>query len=164
MKTKWSYRSTLSNEAGGSLLQKILLISIAIILMVTSLPVSSVFAAPANDGEIPWTNDLLDQEWSNKISYIRMQNVFYAQAKLYPSDYKKPEDMARPYELLNKFGSALKDANAIITAHEGFDETGDVINMEKAIESVRKLSDCIHTMRGSMAKFEEEGYKLHKVK
>ncbi|HEX2995750.1 MAG TPA: hypothetical protein VHP14_13075, partial [Anaerolineales bacterium] len=72
MKTKWSYRSMLSNEAGGSLLQKIFLISIAIVLMITSLPVSSVFAAPAADGDLPWTNDLLDQEWSNKINYVRM--------------------------------------------------------------------------------------------
>jgi hypothetical protein len=69
--------------------------------------------------------------------------------------------MARPYELLDKYGSALKTANDIILKHEGFDEKGNVINEIQAGQSVEALGLCLHTIRGVRTKLEEGGYKLH---
>lgn len=157
MKTKYLY----SDKAKGGLFLKGLLMSIIIALMAAFLPAPSVLAAPASgDPEI----DLLEQEWNNKLSMVRAQNLFNAQVKLFPVDYKDSKDMARPYELLDKYGAALKKANEIILKHAGFDKTGDVIDEEDALKSVQDLSACLDIMYGMLAKLEEEGYPFHRLK
>jgi hypothetical protein len=161
MKTKWSYRSVFSDRANGSLFQKMLVGSIIVALLAAFLPASSVFAAPASDSVNGGT---LEQEWSNKLSMVRAENLFYAQAKLFPSDFEDADDMARAYELLGKYGLALKQANAVIVEHAGFDKTGDVINEIKATESVQELGMYLHIMRGMLLKMDEEGYKIHRTR
>jgi hypothetical protein len=143
MKTKW--------------FQKIFVISLVVALTAAFLPGQSVFAAGGDASDI----DNLEQEWSNKVSYVRMQNLFYTQARLFPADFQDPADMARAYELLHKYGFALKQANAIILEHAGFDETGDVIDAEEAVESAQELAMYLHVMRGMRTKIDEEGYKVH---
>ncbi len=159
MKTKWLYRPGSSDKLKESLIRKLLVMAVIVVLMAAFLPVSSVFAASemAKGGT-------LEEEWSNKLSMVRAENLFYAQIKLFPVDYKSSKDMARPYELLDKYGSELKRANEIITNHVGFDETGDVINTEEAWQSVQDLGECLCAMRGIAEKLEEEGYPIHRVK
>ena len=152
MKTKWLYFPTLRGEG----LQRIFVISILIALMAAFLPGQSVFAAGGTPSDI----DNLEQEWSNKVSYVRMQNLFYAQARFFPVDFKSTDDLARAYELLHKYGFALKQANAIILEHDGFDDTGDVIDADRAVESAEELAMYLHVMRGMRVKIEEEGYKV----
>ena len=159
MQTKWSYNSILSDRARDSLFRKMFVMSIIVALMVAFLPASSVFAASdfANGGT-------LEEEWSNKLSMVRAENLFYAQVKLFPADFEDADDMARPYELLHKYGSALKQANEIILEHAGFDKTGDVIDEEQAVESAQDLAMYLHIMRGLRTKLEEEEYKLHRLR
>lgn len=160
MKTQWSYSSVLSDKAGKSLLQKVLLVSVIVALLAAFLPAASVFAAPARDQD-PTENTDWEFEWSLKLESVRLQSVFYNRIHLLPADFKKAEDMARAYELLNKYGSALKSANDVILKHEGFDEKGNVINEIQAGETVQEVALYLHTMRGARAKLEEGGYKLH---
>ena len=155
MKTKWLYSPGSSAKAKGALFQKMFLMAMIVALISAFLPQVSVFAAEGNG---------LEEEWSNKLSMVRSENLFYAQLKLFPVDFKRAEDMARPYELLAIYGSALKQANKIITEHAGFDETGDVIDTEEAWQSTQDLGACLHAMRGALAKIDEEGYPIHRVK
>jgi len=161
MKTNLSYHSVFSDRAKGSLFQKMLVGSIIVALLAAFLPASSVFAAPASDSV---DGDTLGQEWSNKLSMVRAENLFYAQAKLFPSDFEDSDDMARAYELLGKYGLALKQANAVILEHAGFDKTGEVINEIQASESVHELGMYLHIMRGMLTKLDEEGYKIHRAR
>jgi hypothetical protein len=162
MKTKCASISLLNDQARGSLFQKIFIASIIVALLIAFLPAASAFAAPADD---PVPGGTLEWEWANKQSMIRYHNLFYAQVTLFPVDYEnKADNMARPYELLHKYGLALKQANDIILKHAGFDETGDVIDEDLALESVHHLGENLHAMRGFLAKFEEEGYDLHRLK
>lgn len=161
MQTRHLYNSAVSQKTGKSLFARICAAVILVILMASFLPLSSVYAAPASDHI---DGDTLGQEWANKLSMVRMENLFYAQVKLFPVDFKSSSDMARPYDLLAKYGSALKQANEIILKHTGFDEKGEVINEEQAQQSVQDLGECLHTMRGAMDKLEEEGYPFHRVK
>ena len=160
MKMQYSYRSVLSDKTGKSLFQKMLLVSIIVALMVAFLPASSVFAAPVRDQD-PTENTDWEFEWRIKIENVRAQSVFYNRIQLLPADFKKAEDMARAYELLDKYGSALKSANDIILKHDGFDEKGRVINEIQAGQSVQDLATYLHTIRGVRTKLEEGGYKLH---
>lgn len=162
METKSACHSLLSDQTRGSLFQKMFLASLIVVLMAVLLPTASVLAAPASDLVSGGT---LEQEWANKQSMVKAANLFYAQVKLFPADYKNiADEMARPYELLHKYGSALKEANQIILIHAGFDETGDVIDVEDAIDSVHALGENLHAMRGYLARFEEEGYDLHRLR
>ncbi len=161
MRTRWLYSPGSSDKAGGSLFQKMWMAAVIVALMTAFLPISGVLAAPAGD---PANGGTLEEQWSNKISMVHAENLFYAQVKLFPVDYKNSKDMARPYDLLDKYGSALKKANDIITKHDGFDETGDVIQEELATQSVEDLGECLRTMRSAVEKLEEEGYPFHRIK
>lgn len=161
METKCLRNSILSNKPGGALFQKLLIVSIIAALLAAFLPLTSVFAAPATDSANGGT---LEQEWANKLSMVRAENLFYAQVKLLPADYKDSKEMARPYELLDKYGIALKQANEIILKHAGFDKTGDVIDEEDATESVQKLAACLSIMNGMRTKLDEEGYTVRRFK
>jgi len=132
-------------------------ISIIVALMAASLPATRVFAAPASDSE----NGDWAQEWSIKTRNVRFHNLFYTQVRLFPADFKDLSDLARAHELLDKYGAALRQANAIILAHAGFDAKGHVVNEELAAQSVRGLAENLRTMRVVRAKIKEEGYKLH---
>ncbi len=161
MKTRWLYSPELCNKTRESFFQKMLVMAIVIALTVAFLPMSSVLAAPASDAI---NGEDLGLEWKNKISMVHAETLFYGQVKLFPTDFKSSADMARPYELLAKYGAALKQANEIALKHAGFDETGNVIDEEEALQSLQDLGTQLRTMRGAMEKFEEEGYKLHRAK
>lgn len=160
MATTCSSNSIFSKKAREVLLQKLFVAAMLVALLASFVPASSVLAAPARDQD-PTENTDWEFEWKTKIESVHAQSVFYNRIQLLPSDYKKAADMARPYELLDKYGSALKSANDIILKHEGFDEKGNVINEIQAGQSVQELALCLHTIRGVRTKLEQEGYKLH---
>ncbi len=161
MKTNWLYSSGSSEKARKSLFQKMLVVSTIVVLVTAFLPVSSVFATPASDDIDEGT---LGVDWKSKTSMVHAETLFYARIKLFPTDFKNSKDMARPYELLDKYGSALKQANDIITKHTGFDERGEVLDVELASQSVHDLGECLRIMHGTMTKMEEEGYPFRLVK
>jgi hypothetical protein len=132
-------------------------------LMLSFLPAASVFAAPAIDG-VPVEFGDLDGEWKDKVENLRFENLFYSQARFLPADFEDQNDLARAYELLHKYGFALKQANAILVAHAGFDRKGDVLNEKQADQSVRDLGMYLGIMRGLRDKITEEGYKIHRLR
>ncbi len=138
---------------------KIFVVSVVIALIFASLPGTRVFAAPARDGD-PTEDNSLELEWSNKTRLLRYENLFYGRVRVLPSDFEDKDDLARAYELLHKYGFALKQANEIILKHTGFDQKGRLIDVEDADQTVKDLAMYLHMMRGLRGKIEEEGYPI----
>lgn len=138
---------------------KIFVISIIIALIAASLPVASVFAAPARDGD-PTEENSLKLEWSNKTRLLHYENLFFSRVKVLPADFENKDDLARAYELLNKYEFALKQANEIALKHTGFDKNGGLVDIEDADQSVKDLSMYLHMMRGLRGKIAEAGYPI----
>ena len=91
--------------------------SLIMALLFTWLPVANVFAAPARITQ----DDDLAAEWQSKLRNLRFHSLFYEQVRLYPADYKNPEDLAQAHALLAKYGFALRQANSIVFTRAGFD-------------------------------------------
>jgi len=161
MKTKGLYALTPGGSYEGSIYQKMFVVSLIIALLFAALPVDSVFAAPARDQD-PAENGNFKLGWKNKIRNVHAQSLFYDQVRLFPADFEDPADLARAHELLNKYGFALRQANAIISTHAGFDIKGNVTNEEQAAQSVRDLAENLRIMRGMRLKLEEEGYNIRR--
>lgn len=144
-------------------LQKLFLVSLMIALLVASLPVTSVLAAPGK-GDQPWENVDLEKEWKNKLRLLREEGLFYDQARFYPVDFEDSSDLARAWDLLHKHGFALRQANTVVFNHSGFDFEGNVTNGRLAYESVHDLAMHLQMMRGLRMKIAEEGYKVNRVR
>jgi len=153
MKTSWWFRSTRSETAGGTLLQKIFMASLIIAIVLASFPAPSVFAA--SDDEDQATIERLEAAWSRKIRHVRAQSFFYDHVRLYPADFKDLSDLARAHNLLNRYGFALRRAETIIANRAGFDERGRVTNFNQAVQSSRDLAFYLHLMRGLRNKLDE---------
>ena len=145
---------------------KIFVISIIIALIVTVLPAASVFAAPVYDGTpvAPLDDKGLESEWKLKMHTLHYENLFFSRVRVMPADFKDKDDLARAYELLNKYEAALKQANAISLKHTGFDTKGRVLDVEDADKSVKDLAVYLHIMRAVRGMIEEEGLKIRLVK
>jgi hypothetical protein len=133
-----------------------LVVSILVALLAAFLPVSNAFAATEDDQ--------LERDWANKLSMVKMENLFYSQVRLLPTDFEDKDDMARAYELFGNYSLALKGANAVVLEHAGFDKRGHVTNEIQAVESLEELAAYLHIMRGALLKIDEEGYKLRRIK
>jgi hypothetical protein len=152
MKTNWLFSSKRSEIGGEKLLQKIFMTSLIIALVLASLPAPHVFAA--GDDPDQATIERLETAWSWKIRNVHAQSFFYDHVRLYPADFKDPEDLARAYNLLHRYGFALRRAETIIANRAGFDERGRVINYNLAVQSSRNLAFYLHLMRGLKMKLD----------
>ena len=152
MKTNWLLHSIRSEIRGEKLLQKIFMISVIIALMLASLPAARVFAA--GDDPDQATIERLETAWSRKIRNVHAQSFFYDHVRLYPADFKNSDDLARAYDLLHRYGFALRRAETVIANRAGFDERGRVINYNLAVQSARDLSFYLHLMRGLKMKLD----------
>ena len=145
---------------------KIFVVSIIIALIVAFLPAASVLAAPVYDGTpvAPLDDKGLESEWKLKMHTLHYENLFFSRVRVMPADFKDKDDLARAYELLNKYEAALKQANAISLKHTGFDTKGRVLDVEDADKSVKDLAVYLHIMRAVRGMIEEEGLKIRLVK
>jgi hypothetical protein len=67
---------------------------------------------------------------------------------LYPADFKNLDDLSRAYDLLHRYGSALRGAETVIANRYGFDTRGRVTNLRLADQSVKDLAYYLHIMSG----------------
>lgn len=162
MKANWFYDSGGRKKTGISLFQKALLALLAMVLMLASMPAPDAFAAPGQQDSARIME--LEQEWSNKIRIVQVQNLFYEQVRMYPADFRKTSDLDRAWDTLHQYGAWLRRANSIVAAHEGFDWAGNVLNEEQAEKSVKELAESLRAMRGLMAKLDEQGVKFHRIR
>jgi hypothetical protein len=159
MKTK-VYVLTARDPDGVSLYSKMLIISLILALILASLPLANVLAAP---GSVTETDDL-PREWKNKLDNLRAYSLFYTQVRLYPSDFEDRDQLARAHFLLEKYGVALRQANTIVTTHPGFDLNGKVTDEKLAVDSVNDLAETLRIMRGIWHKMDDENIKFHRLR
>ena len=134
--------------------------SLIIALLFTWLPVANVFATPARVTQ----DDDLAAEWQSKLRNLRFQSLFYEQVRLYPADYKNPEDLAQAHALLAKYGFALRQANSIVFPRAGFDLKGHITDEKLAVQSLEDLAGNLQTMRGICMKLEDQEYAFHRLR
>lgn len=149
MKTYISAVSMTREESGRSLFQKLLTVSIILALMLALLPVGGALAAPASA-----TNSELAKEWSDKLDNLQAFGLFYQRVRVYPADFKDPVEHARAWELLHKYGAALRGAQTVVLNRPGFDINGRVINTNQASQSIKDLAAYLHEMRGIQKKLD----------
>lgn len=163
MKTKSFFVLTLPDQRGGLFYSKVFVAALILALLLASFQAASVFAAPARD-EAPWENSDLEQEWKNKLTQLKVEGLFFNEVRFNPADFENSADLTRAWDLLQKHGFALQQANTVVFNHAGFDIEGNVINGRLAYDTVHELAMYIHTMRGLRVKIAEEGYKISRVK
>lgn len=135
----------LSSSIGRSFLQKLFMSFLSIALLFGALPVHSAFAAPAGAGS-PAAKDF-EQEWGDKIYWVRLYGSFYERVRVYPANYENLNELAKAHDILNKYGVALRGAQTVIAGRAGFDAKGRVVNDALADKSLKELSSYIQTMR-----------------
>ena len=162
MKTKRVYALAAVHTAGGSLYQKILMAFLILALMLATLPIASVLAAPESRRR-PTDFGNLERDWKTKVEKLREEGLFYNQVRFYPADFEDSSELARAWGLLHQHGTALMQANTIVFNHAGFDIEGNVTNEWQAYESVHDLGEALSLMRVARQKIAEEGYKVRKV-
>jgi hypothetical protein len=159
MKTK-VYALTAHDSDGVSLASKMIIISLILALMLASLPLANVLAAPASTIE----TDDLPREWKNKLDNLRAYSLFYTQVRVYPADFEDRDQLARAHFLLEKYGVALKQANTLVVTHPGFDSNGKVTDEKLAVDSVNDLAETLRIMRGIWHKMDDEDIKFHRLR
>ncbi len=147
MNTSWLFSTTKGKTGGNSLLQRMFMASLIMALMLTSFPAPAVFAASADGKDVAAIN-ALETVWSQKLSNVRAQSYFYDHVRLYPADFKNQDDLARAYDLIHRYGFALRGAETVIANRYGFDARGRVTNLRLADQSVKDLAYYLHLMRG----------------
>src|SRR5512141_374568 len=108
MNTSWLFSATRS-----TLLQRIFVAFFVVAVMLSLLPAPTVFAA-SGDGKDAAAIDALETVWSLKLRNVRAESYFYDHVRLYPADFKNLDDLARSYDLLHRYGSALRGAETVI--------------------------------------------------
>lgn len=154
MKASKVYTLAVRDPRAGVSPAKLLLVALILALLLTSfLPAVSALAAPASR-DIPEENNLED-EWASKVDQMWGHNLFYANVRLYPADFKNSTDLAHAQYYLDKYKAAWKQANLVIVNHAGFDVNGNITDLKLADQSVRDLAMYLHMMRGLREKFNE---------
>jgi hypothetical protein len=145
-------------EMGGSLFFQRLLIALLIaVLTFGSLPVQRTFAAPSDTSDSA-LNTLLESAWSRKLRKVRAFRSFYNRVRVYPADFKDPDELARAHDLLNRYGTALRGAQRIIANQTAFNVRGRIIDPEQAYETLRDLGGYLHAMRRIKMKLDLIGH------
>lgn len=149
MKTNLLSVSMTGEAWGQSLFQKLIMVSMIAALMLALLPVQGAHAASGG----PIKSELA-KEWKDKVDTLNANGLFYQRVRIYPADFKDPAEHARAWELLHKYGSALRAAQTVVLNRTGFDENGRVLNEIKADRSVKELAAYLQEMRGIQKKLD----------
>jgi hypothetical protein len=139
---------------GGSIYQRMFVVSLILALLFASLPMGSVFSAPASE-EQPWETVDLKLEWKNKLTHLRAEGYFYDHVRFNPADFENAADLELARMYLDKYRIALRQANTVVLNHTGFDYKGNVTNPRLAYETVHDLADYLHMMYGFRDKIDE---------
>lgn len=149
--------------------KKIVVVSLVIAMGLAFIPLTAVQAADEPEGEsnpIQPDNHRLERAW------FRAQGTYQrAMMRLDRSDEfislaqqaidragEKGWDTSALQAALASFAAALQDArpilnsaNGIINAHKGFDATGQVVDRDQAIETLKELAQHLKDARDTMS-------------
>jgi hypothetical protein len=153
MKTNQSSLLLVQKGAGSLFFNRIFVAALILALLVTLLPFRAALAAPASDGTSGDINDF-EQAWSNKIEKVHYNSIFYVQVRVYPADFKDPDELAMAHEILNNYGIALRGAQRVILNGYGFNQKGKVVNEVQADQSLKELSEYLRQMRALKEKLD----------
>lgn len=131
-------------------LNKMVLLSVLIALLLSSFSVTRVFAA----GPTPSAKEL-EQKWDRQLERLLLQGQFYENVRLFPADFEDLDDLEQAHFYLEKFGVALRGAQTILLTRPGFDIEGNVTNELQALRTVRNLAFYLDIMRGMRNKLAE---------
>lgn len=154
MKTNRLYAFTTAQARINLFRSRLFVVAVILAVLASFLPAASALAAPASGHVITEENNL-EEEWTNKLDYLRAENLFYSRVRYYPADFADRDDLALVHYYLEKYAFALKQANAIVLNHPGFDLEGEIINLKDADGSVHELAMYLHAMRGFREKIDE---------
>lgn len=154
MKTNRLYVKSAAGARINLFRSRLFVAALILAVLASLLPAASALAAPAG-GHVITEENTLEQEWSNKVDHLRSENLFYSRVRFYPADFDNRDDLAQVHYYLEKYGFALKQANAIVLNHPGFDLDGEITNLRDADRSVHELAMYLHAMRGFREKIDE---------
>jgi hypothetical protein len=143
MNTNQSSNSWVRNGTRGSFFRNMFASFVMIALLFTSLPARAALAA----GGTTFNKNQMQEEWDNKAQKVHNNSIFYQRVRAYPSNYEDPNELATAHDILNNYGTALRNAQRILTNHAGFNEKGKVINENLADQSLKDLSENLRLMR-----------------
>jgi hypothetical protein len=143
------------------------LVSMIAALGLAAFPVVSAYALeplepPTPGTPTPISNDRLEQIWAKEQSAYNRIGMLLDNSDLLVARIQKLIDQAKAngkdvssvQAALDAFADAIKQARpvydsagGIITAHQGFDETGKVTNVQQAIQTVRDLRGLLMEIR-----------------
>jgi len=147
------------------LFKKTMLLALVAALGVASLPLVGVSALGANDSTHPpkgqISKDRLELVWARQLRrYNRMGKVDAFMQKIQNMIDRTTEngkDASAVQTALDAFTNAVKDAkpiyesmNGIVTSHQGFDGNGNIIDFEKAKETVQAMHEKFHAIHEVM--------------
>ena len=150
----------------SNLLKKFVLIAVIAALGLAMLPAVPAYALGQSAGERPQlTDERLAEIWAKQVALFEKQGQLLDKADTIIA--KVEELIARLQEQgidtssLNAALAAFEDAvraarpvhaqaNGIVNSHKGFDNNGQVVDRQQAIESVRALGDNLKEFRATM--------------
>jgi len=123
-----------------------------IALTLVSVSVTSVFAASPMLGSSTQNRDRgLEAKWKNELSALQRYKFLYGQIAKWESvwlrEHRSHYSRAKKNRYANEVHLALQQAEMIVAKHAGFDEKGNVIDQNQAIQSVKNLSMYLNKMR-----------------
>jgi len=150
----------------SNLLKKFVLVVVIAALGFAALPAVPAYALGEREGERPeLTDERLAEIWAKEVALFEKQGQFLDNAD---NIIAKVEDLiARLQEqgidtstveaALAAFEDAVRaakpvhaQANGIVNSHKGFDDNGQVVDREEAIESIRALGANLKEFRATM--------------
>jgi hypothetical protein len=139
---------------GKTVLWKATAIAVVIALVLATLPTVSVFAA--NE-----TNKKIEDRWDKAVSAFDRQAMNHKAAHnmaenwLKTANNPKASEKAEVERHLATCNSALYAAQAVVTAHKGFDAGGKLLDRAQAIESIKLLNKYVQQHAAAVKNIKE---------
>ena len=133
---------------------KATVIAVVLALMLATLPTVSVFAA--ND-----SNKNIEKKWDAAVSAYERQAMNHKSAHnladniLKTAKNIKASEKAEVERHLATCNTALYSAQAVVTAHRGFDANGKVLDRALAIESIKLLNKYVQQHAAAVKNIKE---------
>src|SRR5215213_9566826 len=151
MKTN-GFHASVGDQGGNSLYRKLLVASLIMALLLASVPVACVFAAPPS--QQGGGDKDLEQSWASKLSQLRAEVAVFNNLQTKPGQNGNNANIG---QYLDKYRAAIAAAQALVVSGSGFDSNGRVTNQNQANQSVQQLGMYLSTIRGLRQKIAEGG-------
>jgi hypothetical protein len=130
-------------------------IAVVIALVLATLPTVSVFAA--NE-----TNKKIEDRWDKAVGAYERQAMNHKAAHNMAENFLatvkkavKASERAEVERHLATCNTALYAAQAVVSAHRGFDSAGKVIDRAQALESIKLLNQYVHQHAAAVKNIKE---------